>query len=117
MTTSLIAMGRATAHANATVRLCAAREALWRAQSRYARARGTPVEAVAQRSVGEANAELATREQWLHWIEHGTTIRPVEDGEWGVAPAIEDSPKERTAGGAARLRAPGRRTGRLRSVR
>jgi hypothetical protein len=117
MTARLSATGRATAHANATVRLCAAREALWRAQSRYARARGTPGEAAAQRSVGEANAELGTREQWLHWVERGTTIRPVEDGEWGVVPAMEDSPEERTAGGAARLRAPDRRTGRLRSVR
>jgi hypothetical protein len=33
--------------------------------------------------VGVATAEPAAREQWLHWVEHGTTIRPEADGEWG----------------------------------
>jgi hypothetical protein len=111
-------MGRATAHADATVRLCSAREALWRAESRHERVRGTPGEAAALRGVGEATAELATREQWLHWIEHGTTIRPAADGEWGVAPAREDSMRKRSSEPrASRLRAPGHRAGVLRSVR
>ena len=35
------------------------------------------------RRVAEASAELAAREEWLHWIEHGTTMRPEADGEWG----------------------------------
>jgi hypothetical protein len=88
---------RATARANATVRLCWAREELWRAESRHAGARGTPAEALTRHRVGEATTELATREQWLHWIEHGTTIRPAADGEWGFAPEAEDSAEGRSA--------------------
>jgi hypothetical protein len=109
--------GRTTAHANATVRLCSAREALWGAQNRHARVRGTPGEAAALHGVGEATAELATREQWLHWIERGTTIRPAADGEWGVAPVTEPAVDERLAEArTARLRAPRHRPGWLRSV-
>ena len=74
---------RAVARANATVRLCAAREALWRARRDQADARRSPAEAAMCDRVGAATAELAVREQWLHWIAHGTTIRPEADGEWG----------------------------------
>jgi hypothetical protein len=99
---------RATVHANATVRLCSAREELWGAERRHTAARGTLDEAPMFQRVGEATAELATREQWLHWIEHGTTIRPAADGEWGVAPDAHGSAAPRSA-------AP--RTGRGRRVR
>jgi hypothetical protein len=85
------------ARANATVRLCAAREELWRAESRLASARGTPARALALRHVGEATAKLAVRKEWLHWIEHGTTLRPAADGEWGLAPEPEESPRKRSA--------------------
>jgi hypothetical protein len=74
---------RTVARANATVRLCAAREALWRARRDQAGARRSPTEAATCARVGAATAELAAREQWLHWIDHGTTIRPAADGEWG----------------------------------
>jgi len=40
-------------------------------------------------------AELAAREQWLHWVEHGTTIRPEADGEWGNAAAAPGRPARR----------------------
>ncbi len=73
---------RAVARANATVRLCAAREAMWRAERRATEAQGTPAEAAMQDRAGAATAEVATREQWLHWLRHGTTIRPAADGEW-----------------------------------
>jgi hypothetical protein len=85
------------AHANATVRLCSAREELWRAESDRTGAQGTPAAAAAVHRVGEAAAKLATREQWLHWVEHGTTIRPAEDGEWGLVPGTEDVVKKRAA--------------------
>jgi hypothetical protein len=84
------------AHANATVRLCAAREEFWRAERRHAGAQGTPDEAPALRSVGEASAELAARTEWLHWIERGTTVRPAADGEWGLAPDAAESKSERS---------------------
>lgn len=98
---------RGMVRANATVRLCSAREELWRAEDRHAGARGTPAEASMLQRVGEATAELATREQWLHWIEHGTTIRPAADGEWGVGLPSEGSVTKRAgpaAGGVARAR-------------
>jgi hypothetical protein len=85
------------AHANATVRLCSAREELWRAQSRNAGAAGTPDAAAARHVLGEATAALASREEWLHWIERGTTIRPAADGEWGLAPGTEDAARTRAA--------------------
>ena len=77
---------RAVTRANATVRLCAAREALWRAERYEAGARRTPAESAMCHRVGVATAELAAREQWLHWVDHGTTIRPEADGEWGPTP-------------------------------
>ena len=89
---------RATARANATVRLCAAREALWRAERRRADARRTPAEPAMCDRVGVAAAELTVREQWLHWVDHGTTIRPEADGEWGPTPGPPDpisGPSER----------------------
>ena len=82
---------RAAARANATVRLCAAREALWRAERRRADARRTPAEPAMCDRVGVAAAELTVREQWLHWVDHGTTIRPEADGEWGPTPEPPDT--------------------------
>jgi hypothetical protein len=91
---------RAFARANATVRLCAAREALWSAERHQADARRTPAESAMCHRVGVATAELAAREQWLHWVEHGTTIRPEADGEWAPTPVPPDTiggPLERPA--------------------
>jgi hypothetical protein len=78
---------RAVARATATVRLYAAREALWRARRDQADDTRSPRELAMCDRVGLATAELAAREQWLHWIGHGTTIRPEADGEWGNAAA------------------------------
>jgi hypothetical protein len=115
------------ARANATARLCAAREELWRAERRHAAARGTPDEALESRRVGEATAELAARGEWLHWIERGTTIRPAADGEWGLPPEpvepANDRSTERPAPGRPRPVAKAlpetsrRRPGTLRLVR
>jgi hypothetical protein len=73
MTVLESAMAPATAHANATVRLCSAREALWSAESRDARVRGTPGEAAALDPVGEATTELTTRDERCTGC---TTARP-----------------------------------------
>lgn len=102
---------RTATRATATVRLCAAREALWRAEHDQADARRTPAESAMGDRVGVATAELAAREQWLHWVEHGTTIRPEADGEWGPTaepPDTIDRPVKRrpprSSGRARRLR-------------
>jgi hypothetical protein len=86
---------RAVARATATVRLYAAREALWRARRDQAGATRSPGELAMCDRVGLATAELAAREQWLHWIGHGTTIRPEADGEWGNAAAAPGRPARR----------------------
>jgi hypothetical protein len=78
---------RTVARSTATVRLYAAREALWRARRDQADARRSPGELAMCDRVGLATAEMAAREQWLPWIDHGTTIRPEADGEWGNAEA------------------------------
>ena len=76
----------ARAIASAALRLRSARHELRRAEARHTDARGTPDESLTMLRVTEAGAELATREQWLHWIQHGTTIQPEADGEWGLRP-------------------------------
>ena len=79
----LIDLGRqGSVRANALVRLCVAREELWRAEKRHASARGTLAEWPTLCRVGEAAAQVAMREQWLHWIDHGTSLRPEADGDW-----------------------------------
>ena len=81
--------GHGPARANALVRLCAAREELWRAERRHANALGTPAEWHMLRAVGEAGAEVAMRQEWLHWLDHGTSLRPEADGDWAPPAAIE----------------------------
>ena len=82
---------RSRAHANATVRVCSAREQLWRLERGHIGAPGSPAESLMAHRVAEASAELAAREEWLHWIEHGTTMRPEADGEWGFRPCADDA--------------------------
>jgi hypothetical protein len=111
---------RTAARANATVRLCAAREELWRAESRHTGARGLPAEASALHRIGEATAEVATRKEWLYWIEHGTTIRPEADGEWGrvtgAGDAKEHSSDQQAGPHVTGVLSAGHGTRRLRSV-
>ena len=109
--------GRGAVRANAVVRLCSAREELWRAEHRHANACGTPAESWTMRRVGEAAAEVATREQWLHWIDRGTSIRPDADGEWGRPPDDQPSGNERRVGGEAGVATALRRPGVVRATR
>lgn len=61
-----------------------------RANAARRRARETALE-----SLGEARACVASREEWLHWVEEGKSLAPWADGEWaatgsrssGAAPA------------------------------
>ena len=74
------------------MRLCAAHEALWRAERHQANARRTPAESAMCHRVGVATAELAAREQWLHGVDHGKTIRTaIDEGFRHAMPAIIDS--------------------------
>jgi hypothetical protein len=84
--------GAGSVRANAVVRLCLAREELWRAEKRYANAQGKPDEWPMLRGVGEAAAVVAMREQWLHWIDRGSSLRPEADGDW-APPAASREPR------------------------
>ena len=85
-----------SARANALVRLCAAREELWRAERRHANARGTPAESRMLRAEAEAGAKVAMREEWLHWLDQGTSLRPEADGDWSPPAANEHSRIQRS---------------------
>jgi hypothetical protein len=37
--------------------------------------------------LSESRAKVASREQWLHWVEERESLEPWADGEWG--PPIE----------------------------
>lgn len=116
--------GQGPARASAVVRLAAAREELRRAEKRHTAARDSAAEWSALHAVSEAAAEAATREQWLHWIDRGTSRRPEADGDWGQPPDDQESSNRhwvagRPATAAARRRreaAPGPRPTRLPSA-
>jgi hypothetical protein len=96
---------RRAARASALVRLCAAREELWRQQARHAGAAGTAGEEATRADLAAAAAALATREEWLHWIDRGTSVHPEADGEWGLpprAPEPAEPPADRGTGAARR---------------
>ena len=81
---------RAGARASAVQRLRLAQERLAAAKRRLAHARNTPDESAAAERVGECSAVVATREEWLHWIDTGESMRPEADGDW----AHEHRPRE-----------------------
>jgi hypothetical protein len=87
------------AHASAVGRLAAAREKLARAQRLRFAVTGTRFESYGTAVAGSARAEVAMREEWLHWVDEGRSTRPEADGEWGLQP---DDPAA-TAPGAGRL--------------
>jgi hypothetical protein len=58
-------------------------------------AAGTRAEPLAQHRLSAGHADVASREQWLHWIEEGASLEPWADGEWGQATARERVPRSR----------------------
>jgi hypothetical protein len=76
--------------------LCGPRRAV-ACEARPGSARRSPGELAMCDRVGLATADLAIREQWLHRIDHGTTIRPEADGECGnveATPAPSGRPRD-----------------------
>src|SRR4051794_26224004 len=43
---------------------------------------GTRAEGLAQHRLSAGHADVASREQWLHWVEEGESLAPWADGEW-----------------------------------
>jgi hypothetical protein len=71
------------AYASAVRRLASAREEEARLGDLFARAAGTRTGPVAEYRLSESRANVASREQWLHWIEERESLAPWADGEWG----------------------------------
>jgi hypothetical protein len=69
-------------HTSAVRRLSGARDERNRLRSLSAAAAGTRAEPLAQRQLSAARAEVASRAQWLHWIDEGQSLAPWEDGVW-----------------------------------
>lgn len=77
-------------HASAARRLTGARDEQSRKAAVLAAAIGADAQETAQDSLGEANAAVASRQQWLHWVDEGESLAPWADGEWaatGFGPA------------------------------
>ena len=83
-------------HASAVRRLASAREEEARLGDLFARAAGTRNGPLAEHRLSEGRANVASREQWLHWIEERESLEPWADGEWG--PRIETGPATHRAG-------------------
>jgi diguanylate cyclase (GGDEF)-like protein len=73
-------------HASAVLRLARARTEESRLGDVFAAAVGVTARGIAEASLCEAHAYVGAREQWLHWIDAGTSFAPWADGEW--APSI-----------------------------
>lgn len=82
MTVVSMAPGNDEQHASAVRRLGRARHEESRLVDLHAAAAGTSEEVPAQERVSAAHAVVASREQWLYWVDEGESIAPWEDGEW-----------------------------------
>ena len=77
-----MAPGSGEEHASAVRRLAGARNDERRLMDLHAAAAGTREEAPAQERLSAAHAVVASREEWLHWVDEGESIAPWADGEW-----------------------------------
>ena len=88
-------------HRSATLRLTRARD---RQERLVARLAPTACSASAQAQLSAGRADVASCEEWLHWIERAETLEPWADGEWdprhpgpaadAAAPAASEAPRE-----------------------
>ena len=82
MTVGCMARSSGPEHTSAVRRLSGARAERNRLRSLSAAAAGTRAEPLAQRRLSAARAEVASRAEWLHWIDEGQSLAPWEDGVW-----------------------------------
>jgi hypothetical protein len=85
----------ARAHDRAARLLHSAEERLTAARDARDAHEGTPLERDDVTRVSEASAAVATKEEWLHWVDHHESTRPEADGEWGPEPTPDMPPRER----------------------
>jgi diguanylate cyclase (GGDEF)-like protein len=82
MTAVPMAPGTNQQHDSAVRRLAGARYEESRLGDLHAAAAGTSEETPAQERLSAAHAVVASREEWLHWVDEGESISPWADGEW-----------------------------------
>jgi hypothetical protein len=100
MTVRNAVRSQAPEHASAVRRLARAREEEARLGDLCAAAAGTRTGPLAEHRLSEGRACVASREQWLHWIEKRESLAPWADGEW--APQIDTGSGLRQAGRVSR---------------
>jgi hypothetical protein len=83
MTVNDAVRNEAPEHASAVRRLARAREEEARLCDLSVAAAGTRTGPLAEHRLSEGRAYVASREQWLHWIEERESLAPWADGEWG----------------------------------
>ena len=82
MTVRHLARSDGPEHTSAARRLAGARDEQSRLDGLYAAAAGTPGEPLARERLSAGRAYVASREQWLHWVDEGESLAPWADGEW-----------------------------------
>ena len=82
-------------HQSAVSRLAGARDEETRLDTLSAAAVGTQAQERAQERLSASHADVAAREQWLHWVDEGESLAPWADGEW--APSDLTGPDAGTA--------------------
>jgi hypothetical protein len=100
MTVRNAVRSEAPEHASAVRRLARARDEEARLGDLCTAAAGTRRGPLAQFRLSESRAYVASREQWLHWIEARESLAPWADGEWG--PHSDTEPGMRQAGRVSR---------------
>jgi diguanylate cyclase (GGDEF)-like protein len=77
-------------HASAVLRLAEAQDEHRLLSGLLAGAAGSEAHGVATNAaLGEARARVASRREWLHWIDEGASLAPWADGEWAAeGPAL-----------------------------
>jgi diguanylate cyclase (GGDEF)-like protein len=94
MTAVRSARHESSSHTDAVRRLARAREEASRLDGLFLAAVGAQAQEVAGDSLGEARACVASRKEWLHWIDEGTSLAPWADGEWAPDRSAGQGPFE-----------------------
>ncbi len=84
MTVLHMVRSRSPEHASAARRLTGARDEQSRMAAVLAAATGADAQETAQDSLGAARADVASRQEWLHWVDEGESLAPWADGEWAA---------------------------------
>ena len=79
-----MAPSRGPEHASAARRLAGARWEQGRLAGLLAAASGAEDRENAEDSLGEARARVASRQEWLHWLDERSSLAPWADGEWAA---------------------------------